>query len=241
MFLRWAGNFSYTWIPATWSPPATIVIMPGISGRLSRPREATSCMRSMLPSSERFAERDNSFRSSAFAPSRSRQPAVTERSASGDRVCLYLYTGHLQHIPAVLSLMSDCSRRPPASRERDAYESAPGECDIVLTPFDHRAYSCQTSGNFIDAFFADKLCIAPRGTWMADKMNATGNGRSFHFDDFQSLEAAALDILQNHDRIRTERNMLAVAAIETIWTSPFRSRFTAVFGGRAWPVSIRGK
>ncbi|MCI0704800.1 MAG: glycosyltransferase [Planctomycetia bacterium] len=101
-----------------------------------------------------------------------------------------------EHEPAMLAALVELESYPPERVERphrDGFIPAEGyyrllaSADVVLCPYDARAYRSRSSGVFAEAVAAGKPTVVPAGTWMASEQGL-GCGETY-LDDQELLRA----------------------------------------------------
>lgn len=77
--------------------------------------------------------------------------------------------------------------------------------DVILLPYDHRAYGAKTSGIFAEAVAFGKVTVVPEGTWMAANLeNGRGAGTAFGDYSPQSIAAAVGAAVDKLDELRAK-------------------------------------
>jgi hypothetical protein len=61
--------------------------------------------------------------------------------------------------------------------------------DILLLPYDGLAFQQRTSGVFAESVAFGKVAVAPKGTWMAEQIQA-GRGAGTLFEDHSAISIA---------------------------------------------------
>ncbi len=84
--------------------------------------------------------------------------------------------------------------------------------DIVLLPYDYRAFTGRTSGVFADSIGFGKVAVVPRGTWMAEQLrNNRGAGTVFEQYTPESVAAAVGEAMARIDGLRAKAEHCADA------------------------------
>lgn len=84
--------------------------------------------------------------------------------------------------------------------------------DIVLLPYDYRAWTGRTSGVFADATGFGKVTVVPRGTWMAEQLDGDrGAGTVFEQQTPESVASAVGRAMAGIDGLRAKAEHCAGA------------------------------
>ena len=86
------------------------------------------------------------------------------------------------------------------------------QSDIVLLPYDYRAFTGRTSGVFADSIGFGKVAVVPHGTWMAEQLrNDRGAGTVFEHYTPESVAAAVGEAMAGIDGLRAKAEHCADA------------------------------
>ncbi len=86
------------------------------------------------------------------------------------------------------------------------------QSDIVLLPYDYRAFTGRTSGVFAESIGFGKVAVVPRGTWMAEQLrNNRGAGTVFEQHTPESIAAAVGEAMARIDGLRAKADHCADA------------------------------
>jgi glycosyltransferase involved in cell wall biosynthesis len=149
-----------------------------------------------------------------------RLPALVRAADAegGERRVRFVVPGALhpeERAPAVLAALAELESYPAARVERPFrtgfvpaadYYRLLASADVVLCPYDARAYRARSSGVFAEAVAAGKPTIVPAGTWMATEQEP-GTGETFADDRdlAAALRRVCADYAAYHAEARAAR------------------------------------
>jgi glycosyltransferase involved in cell wall biosynthesis len=114
-----------------------------------------------------------------------------------------------EHGPTMLGALAELETYPPERVDRphcdgfvppDAYYRLLASADVVLCPYDARAYRARSSGVFAEAVAAGKPTVVPANTWMASEQEP-GAGETYADD--RGLVVALKRVCADHAAYRT--------------------------------------
>lgn len=114
-----------------------------------------------------------------------------------------------EHNPAMLAALAELEAHPAGLIERphrdgfvpaEDYYRLLASADVVLCPYDERAYRSRSSGVFAEAVAAGKPTVVPAGTWMA-REQPPGTGEAY--TTASELLAALQHVCANYDSYRS--------------------------------------
>lgn len=139
-------------------------------------------------------------------------PLVRAMRADGRSRVQFVVPGALhpeEREPAMLAALAELETYPESQVERphrdgfvpaDDYYKLLASADVVLCPYDAKAYRSRSSGVFAEAVAAGKPTVVPADTWMASEQGP-GSGEAYHND--RDLLRALQRVVSDHARYRS--------------------------------------